>query len=139
MGMMSRGGRGRRFDEINVTPFVDVTLVLLIIFMVTAPMMVQGVDVDLPRQDTPALQTDSEDQLILSIDADGRTYINEREMTWEELPTKLAAIHTANPDQAVFVKADGSLPYERVIQLMGIAKQSGIGKVGLVTQPSLKE
>ena len=77
MGMSGCSGNGGMVSEINVTPFVDVTLVLLIIFMVTAPMMVQGVDVDLPRQDTPALQTDSEDQLILSIDADGRTYINE--------------------------------------------------------------
>ena len=135
MGMGGGSDRSGMVSEINVTPFVDVMLVLLIIFMVTAPMMVQGVDVQLPRSDTPPLQADSDDQLVLSIDAQGRTYINEREMKWEELPNKLAAIHTANPDQAVFVKADGSLPYEKVMQLMGIAKSAGIGKVGLVTQP----
>lgn len=132
---MSTGGGGSMMSEINVTPFVDVMLVLLIIFMVTAPMMVQGVEIDLPNEDTPALEPDNEDQLVLSMDAQGRTWINEREVTAEELPIKLSAIREANPDQVVFVKADGALPYAEVIHLMGVAKQAGIGKVGLVTQP----
>lgn len=132
---MSGGGDSRgMMAEINVTPFVDVMLVLLIIFMVTAPMMVQGMAVELPRAEAPPLQSE-EDQLILSIDAESKYYINDREFTKEELPAKLKAIHEANPDQAIFVKADGSLPYEKVMRLMSAAKNAGIGKVGLVTQP----
>lgn len=134
MGMSTGNNSGGMMSEINVTPFVDVMLVLLIIFMVTAPMMVQGMKVDLPRAEAPPLES-AEEQMILSLDAEGRAFINESEFPMEELPAKLAAIHAANPDQAIFVKADGSLPYERVMQMMSIAQQAGIGKVGLITQP----
>ena len=134
MGMSSGGDRGGMMSEINVTPFVDVMLVLLIIFMVTAPMMVQGVDIELPKSQSPPL-TSKEEQLVLSLSADGKYFINESEFTFEELQVKLRAIREANPDQAIFVKADGALPYEKVIRMMSVAQAAGIGKVGLVTQP----
>jgi biopolymer transport protein TolR len=134
MGMSSGGDRGGMMAEINVTPFVDVMLVLLIIFMVTAPMMVQGVDIELPKSESPPLQSE-EEQLVLSLTADGKYFINETEFTFEELQVKLRAIREANPDQAIFVKADGALPYEKVIRMMSVAQAAGIGKVGLVTQP----
>ncbi|MCK6516388.1 MAG: hypothetical protein RIT28_3561 [Pseudomonadota bacterium] len=134
MGMSSGGDRGGMMAEINVTPFVDVMLVLLIIFMVTAPMMVQGVDIELPKSESPPLVSE-EEQLVLSLTADGKYFINESEFTFEELQVKLRAIREANPDQAIFVKADGALPYEKVIRMMSVAQAAGIGKVGLVTQP----
>ncbi|MBK7755413.1 MAG: protein TolR [Deltaproteobacteria bacterium] len=134
MGMSSGGDRGGMMSEINVTPFVDVMLVLLIIFMVTAPMMVQGVDIELPKSQSPPLVSE-EEQLVLSLTADGKYFINESEFTFEELQVKLRAIREANPDQAIFVKADGALPYEKVIRMMSVAQAAGIGKVGLVTQP----
>ncbi|MBK9367286.1 MAG: protein TolR [Deltaproteobacteria bacterium] len=134
MGMSSGGDRGGMMAEINVTPFVDVMLVLLIIFMVTAPMMVQGVDIELPKSQSPPLVSE-EEQLVLSLTADGKYFINESEFTFEELQVKLRAIREANPDQAIFVKADGALPYEKVIRMMSVAQAAGIGKVGLVTQP----
>ncbi|MCP4808916.1 MAG: protein TolR [Proteobacteria bacterium] len=133
MGMGSGGGDGGMLSEINVTPFVDVMLVLLIIFMVTAPMMVQGVEIDLPNSEAPPL-TGADDQIVLGIDESGNLYINETSYDVEEMARKLKAIHEANPDAAVFVKADGSIPYQQVMDVMALAKTAGIGKVGLVTE-----
>ena len=129
-----KGDSGGMMSEINVTPFVDVMLVLLIIFMVTAPMMSTGVEMELPRADAPPL-TNAEDQLVLSIDAQEQYFIGDNAFPFEELPAKLSAIAEANPEQQVFVRADGSLPYEKVLQLLAVAKNAGIPKVGLVTQP----
>ena len=124
--------------EINVTPFVDVTLVLLIIFMVTAPLMTTGVEMELPRAEAPSLT--AENQLVLSLTATEQYFISDgtgqdREVSKEEMPEKLKAIAAANPDRPVFVRADGALQYEKVLQLLALARQAGIVKVGLVTQP----
>ena len=137
MGMSSGGNNRGVMGEINVTPFVDVMLVLLVIFMVTAPMMVQGQNVDLPRAEGQPL-TPGENQMILSITEDGAYFINETQIGAEELNSKLAAIAEANPNQDIFVKADGKVPYENVAKLIGAAKQAGIPRVGLVTQPELE-
>ena len=126
---------GGMMSEINVTPFVDVMLVLLIIFMVTAPMMTTGVALDLPRAEAPTLAADS-DQLVLSISRDGAYHIGKEAVPFEEIPARLAAIAQANPDQPVFVRADGTLPYEKVLQLLAAARRAGIVKIGLVTQPA---
>ena len=131
---MSTGGGGGMMSEINVTPFVDVMLVLLVIFMVTTPLMVTGMEVELPRAEAPPLES-SEDQLVLAITATGAYYIGDREIPAEELGEKLIAIAEANPDRDVFLKADGQVTYEQVAQLMAMAKAAGIAKVGLVTQP----
>lgn len=134
---MSAGGNdpGGMMSEINVTPFVDVMLVLLIIFMVTAPMMTTGMQVELPRAQAPALPTNPDDQMVLSITVDGRYYINEHEIAAEELGPKLEAIARSNPDQDVFLKADGQVPYEKVAQLLAMATNAGIARMGMVTQP----
>ncbi len=137
MGMSTGGNNRGVMGEINVTPFVDVMLVLLVIFMVTAPMMVQGQNVDLPRAEGQPL-TPGENQMILSITSDGAYFINETPIPAEELRPKLAAIAEANPNQDIFVKADGQVPYEMVAKLIGAAKQAGIPRVGLVTQPELE-
>ncbi len=139
MGMSGpKGDSGGMMSEINVTPFVDVMLVLLVIFMVTAPMMTSGVDLDLPRAEAPALNAEN-DQLVLSIDGEERYYIGEESFPFEQLPSKLRAIAEARPDRPVFVRADGALPYEKVLQLLAIAKNAGIPKVGLVTRPAAPE
>ena len=137
MGMSTGGNNRGVMGEINVTPFVDVMLVLLVIFMVTAPMMVQGQNVDLPRAEGEPL-TPGENQMILSITNDGTYFINETPIAAEELNPKLAAIAEANPNQDIFVKADGKVPYELVAKLIGAAKQAGIPRVGTVTQPDLE-
>jgi len=133
---MSTGGNDSgMMSEINVTPFVDVMLVLLIIFMVTAPMMTTGMTVELPHAQAPALSQSSDDQMVLSVTVEGRYYINEHEFTIEELGPKLEAIARNNPDQDVFLKADGQVPYEKVAQLLALATNAGIARMGMVTQP----
>lgn len=133
--MSTGGGDSGMMSEINVTPFVDVMLVLLIIFMVTAPMMTTGMKVELPHADAPALSVDPESQMVLSVTIEGKYYINEHEFTIEELGTKLEAIARNNPDQDVFLKADGQVPYEQVAQLLALATNAGIARMGMVTQP----
>ncbi len=135
MGMSTGGGEGGMMADINVTPFVDVMLVLLIIFMVTAPMMTTGMKVELPRAQAPAMAMDTETQMVLSITAEGRYYINKNEFTIEELGPKLEAIARNNPDQDVFLQADGQVPYEKVAQLLALATNAGIARLGMVTQP----
>ncbi|MDP2312526.1 MAG: protein TolR [Pseudomonadota bacterium] len=125
---------GGMMADINVTPFVDVMLVLLIIFMVTAPLMTTGVALDLPRAEAPPLGAD-EDQLVLSVTGEEKYYLGKNEFPLDELKLKLSAIAKENPDQQVFVRADGKLAYEKVLQLLAVAQNAGVAKVGLVTQP----
>jgi len=134
MSMSSGGDDSGMMSEINVTPFVDVMLVLLIIFMVTAPMMTMGLEVELPRADAPPLDA-SDDQMVLSITAEGEYFINDRTFALDELGPKLSAIAKANPDQEVFLKADGQVPYEKVAQLMALCTNAGIPRMGMITQP----
>ncbi|MGC6508498.1 MAG: protein TolR [Myxococcota bacterium] len=137
---MSSGDDSGVMSEINVTPFVDVMLVLLIIFMVTAPMMNQGLEVDLPDANANALPADTEDDMLtLSITENGQYFINKREILTNELEAKLIAISEANPEQAVYLKADANVPYEKVAQLMAACTQAGITKIGMVTEPGVDQ
>jgi biopolymer transport protein TolR len=120
--------------DINVTPLVDVMLVLLIIFMVTAPLMNQGVELELPRATGQPLDTQP-DQLIISIDKDLRYYLNENEIPAADLKVRLKAIAAEAPGQAVFLRGDGSIPYKYVLALMADVKNAGISKVGMVSNP----
>ncbi len=133
---MSSGGNGGAMADINVTPLVDVMLVLLIIFMVTAPMMNEntGVKVDLPTSEAPPLDP-AEEQLVLSIDKTGHVFIGDKPFTLEELPGKLEGIAKASPDLPVFLRADGEVPYRQVAALLGVAKKAGMPRVGLVFEP----
>ena len=138
MGMSSGGDNNGMMAEINVTPFVDVMLVLLIIFMVTAPMMNQGVQVQLPKTSADQLPTD-EKALILSISQEGNYFMAEEDYELGELKMKLQAIAAANPDKEVFIRADALVPYEKVAQLMAACTQAGITKLGMVTEPGVNE
>lgn len=119
-------------SEINVTPLVDVMLVLLIIFMVTAPMLKQGIDVDLPQAKGKSLP--AEERLIIVIKRDGTIYLNEKKMKLSQIVEKLRAVSKINPD--VYLKADKTVPYGEVVKLMAEIKEAGIEKLGMVTEPA---
>lgn len=127
----------RQNSAINVTPLVDVMLVLLIIFMVTAPMMTVGVKVDLP-QTGAAEMNDPVEPLVVSIDARGQLYVQEALVPFSELTNKLAAIIGRNKDARVYVRADKTLPYATVMAVMGVIAESGLSKVSLLAETPKK-
>ena len=120
--------------EINVTPFVDVMLVLLIIFMVTAPMMQQGIDVDLPDTATQPLRV-QEEPLVLTVKKDGKVYVGRKELPWDELEAKLRAIFDGQERKEVFLRADDAAPYGTVVRALAAARQAGAKQLGMVTEP----
>ncbi|OIO70493.1 MAG: protein TolR [Zetaproteobacteria bacterium CG_4_9_14_3_um_filter_49_83] len=121
--------------EINVTPLVDVMLVLLIIFMVTAPLLTQGVNIDLPDADAPAMQQNIA-PVVISIRADGSTFIQEHSIKRDQLAARIQAMRKANPKLPVFIRGDAKTPYEHIAQIMSLLEQAGIKQIGLVTEPS---
>jgi len=137
-GLQSRGGgrsrSGRRpMSEINVTPFVDVMLVLLVIFMVTAPLLTAGVEIDLPKTEAGAIAGDDE-PLSITVDAAGQVFIQETPVDLATLPAKLNAITGENPDARIFIRGDQAIDYGRVMQVMGTVNGAGYRKVALVTR-----
>ena len=120
-------------SEINVTPFVDVMLVLLIIFMVTAPLLQQGIDVNLPQAKGKDLPP--EERITLIVKKGGVIYMNENPVSINEMGRKLHAISTLNPN--VFLKADKDVPYGFVVEVMGEIKEAGIEKLGMITEPKI--
>lgn len=128
-----RRGKSAAMAEINVTPFVDVMLVLLIIFMVAAPLLTVGVPVELPKTAANALPTEQEEPLSITLTADGRTLIMNTETAEAELITRLTAIAAERSSRKVFLRADGAIPYERVAQVMGALNAGGFNEIGLVT------
>lgn len=131
-----RSGRGHRhqaMSEINVTPFVDVMLVLLIIFMVAAPLLTVGVPVELPETSAGALPAEQEEPLTITLTADGRMLIQTAETPRENLIAKLRAIASEREGDKVFIRADGAIPYEQVVQVMGALNAAGFNNIGLVT------
>ena len=135
MGGFSRGGRYKYtvMSEINVTPFVDVMLVLLIVFMVTAPLMSVGVPVDLPKTKA-ALITQSDEPLVVSIDAENRIYIQDTLVPLEKLAPRLIAITGSNPNIRIFVRGDKSIEYGAVMMVMGRVNAAGFKKVSLLAE-----
>jgi biopolymer transport protein TolR len=121
-------------SDINVTPFVDVMLVLLIIFMVTAPMMVQGVNVDLPEASAEPMAADTE-PLMLSIDAEGRVHINDVPVKVGFLRDKLDKILEGRGSREVYLRADKRIPYGVVVRVMAEIQAAGVDKLGMVTVP----
>ncbi|MEN9800334.1 MAG: transport energizing protein TolR [Pseudomonadota bacterium] len=136
MGMGGgKGSPGRStMSEINVTPMVDVMLVLLIIFMVTAPLIQQGVKVNLPDSRAAPVEP-SEKKLVVSIDAKKRVFIGEAEVPLESLEEKLKANAKAQADKELYLHADRDLPYGTVVEVMAAAQRAGITNVGMVTEP----
>lgn len=127
-------GSDRLMSDINVTPFVDVMLVLLIIFMVTAPMMVQGVDVALPEVSATPMVTEKEN-LTVTIDREANIYINDFQVRMDFLKEKLEKILVGKTDREVFFRADKDVPYGVVVGVMAEIKAAGVDKLGMVTDP----
>src|SRR5688572_17284910 len=137
MGMSSGGGSGKAVSDINVTPLVDVMLVLLIIFMVTAPLISQGVPVALPQTKAEPLQGD-EKKLVLTITSDKRIFIGsnaENAIAYGELETKLKSNARLQQEKELFLHADRKLEYGFVVDIMAIAKRAGVENLGMVTDP----
>ena len=126
-------GRYRPLAEINVTPLVDVMLVLLIIFMVTAPLMTSGVSVDLPKTSSQPLNTDSE-PLTVSINAEGAIFLQNEPVDLTDLVAKLQAIGQNNPDRRIFVRGDKANTYGRIMEVMGTIQEGGFTKVALLSE-----
>ena len=140
LDMAEGGSRGRRrrrrsrpVAEINVTPFVDVMLVLLIVFMVAAPLLTVGVDVDLPKTAAGALPSESEEPLTVTLTAEGAIVIQTTETPETEFLTRLRGIAQERAADKVFLRADGAIAYARVMQIMGAMNAAGFGNIGLVT------
>ena len=128
-----RGRRGALNSEINVTPFVDVMLVLLIIFMVTSPMLVSGVEVDLPKTTLAPIHGNDE-PLILSIDKKGDVYIQEAKLTMPQLEAKLKAILREKKEMRIFVRGDQDINYGKIMEIFALVRGSGFSNVALITE-----
>ncbi|MEO1284127.1 MAG: protein TolR [Pseudomonadota bacterium] len=136
-GRRRRGrGRSRPMSEINVTPFVDVMLVLLIIFMVAAPLMTVGVEVELPQTAANSLSGDDEEPLTVTVTATGEVSIQETPVARDELVGRLSAIAVERDSNRIFLRADGSVPYAQVMEVMGALNRGGFPNIGLVTEPA---
>ena len=127
------GGRARPMAEINVTPFVDVMLVLLIIFMVAAPLMVVGVPVQLPKTQATALPSEPEEPLAITLTKDGTILLQTTEVAADELVDKLRAVAAERASTRVYLRADGAVSYDQVMQVMGALNAGGFTDIGLVT------
>ena len=134
MGMSVGGGSNAPMSEINITPFVDVMLVLLIIFMVTAPMISKGVEIDLPKAKALPMDVD-ESKLLMIIDANKRVYLGETEIPHAKLEESLLNNVRLQREGELYLKADRNIPYGFVVQVMAIIKRAGIPKLGMVTDP----
>ncbi len=134
-GRRRRGGRNKAImSEINVTPFVDVMLVLLIIFMVAAPMMTVGVPIDLPETQAKALNSETQ-PITISVKSDGQVFLQETPIPVEEVAAKLAAIATTGYSERIFVRGDATSPYGVIADVMSRIQEAGFKNIGLVTQP----
>ena len=138
MGPTRGNSRRRLVSDINVTPMVDVMLVLLIIFMVTAPMMTQGLNVDLPETTSKSLRQE-EKPLILTINKDGEISINNVPLVRKLMIQELEKNYRANKDQPLFLRADKNVPYGIVVEVMADIKAVGFDKIGMITKPAEKK
>jgi len=132
-GRRRRRGRSRPMSEINVTPFVDVMLVLLIIFMVAAPLLTVGVPVELPKTAAQALPTEQEEPLTVTLTAEGLILVQETEVAGDRLIPRLQAIASERTSDKIFLRADGAIAYTQVMQVMGALNAGGFTNIGLVT------
>jgi biopolymer transport protein TolR len=140
VGGRKRGGKHRLSSEINVVPYIDVMLVLLVIFMITAPLLQQGVKVDLPNTNSKPLDQNDEEPLVISIKKDGTYYINlgesqEQSIDLATLKDKVIKVRGAKPNTPVLVWGDTDVPYGNIVELMGELQVAGVPDVGLVTEP----
>ena len=137
--MAERRAKRRPMAEINVVPYIDVMLVLLVIFMITAPLLKTGVDVDLPRADAKPLEQVETEPLVATVDRNGRYYLNvgedtESPVTEDRLVTLATAVMRRNPERRVLVRGDEGVNYQKVVRVMALLQQAGVPQVGLVAE-----
>lgn len=144
-GLQKGGGRsgrrnrsGSQMSEINVTPFVDVMLVLLVVFMITAPLLSSGVPVDLPKSDAKPISQEDDKPLEITLGKDGKMFIGETEVKREKLVSLLTAMTSDNPERRVFIRADLALSYGQVMDTLGLLNGAGFRKVALLSVQSSK-
>lgn len=136
MAMSMQTDKKTALSEINVTPLVDVMLVLLIIFMVTAPMLEQNISVDLPQaKGEPLTREEPREKIVVSVSSQGGIYVNEVSVPEEKLADKIAEVSKANPSQSVYLRADRTVIYGTVVRVMAALKIAGIPRVGMITTP----
>ena len=138
MGPLNGNGRKQLVSDINVTPLVDVMLVLLIIFMVTAPMMTQGLDVDLPETTTKSLRQD-EKPIVVTVNREGKISLDQLEVTRKVLYQNLSGLDETLKDKPIYLKADKTVAYGVVVAIMADIKKAGFDKLGMITQPEEEE
>ncbi len=135
------GGRSRAYRpmaDINVTPFVDVMLVLLVVFMITAPLLTAGVPVDLPKSEARPISEEDKKPLEISLTKEGNIFIGETEVKGDRLVNLLSAMTNNDPERRIFLRADQGLPYGRVMEVLGSLNGAGFKKVALISEPSAK-
>ncbi len=120
-------------SEINVVPLVDVVLVLLIIFMITAPLLYRGIDIDLPESAANTIKPD--ERVVVSVTKEHKIYIDKEEVAAEQLEPTMRRLHDRNPNVTIYLRADQGIPYGMVVRVMDAVKQVGIDKLGMVTEP----
>ncbi|MGM0535469.1 MAG: protein TolR [Pseudomonadota bacterium] len=140
LGPFNRGGRRKPMGEINVVPFIDVMLVLLVIFMITAPMLTQGVQVDLPQVSSePIEDTEDRDPIVVSVDRDGQYYISvgedETTVSLDEVSERVIILLERQPGTPVMVRGDRNVSYGQVVTLMSTLQTAGVSNVGLISEP----
>lgn len=135
MDIHSRSSDRPVMSQINVTPFVDVMLVLLVIFMITAPMMQQGMQVNLPKTESKAM-TVKDEPIIVTVDKNGRAFLDKEEVPPGQLKAKLTALFASKSKKEVFLKADRDVPYGDVIRTMAEIKGAGVERLGMLTEPA---
>lgn len=136
--MIASSSHNRRLmSEINIIPLVDVVLVLLVIFMITAPLLYRGMDVKLPQTTTNTIQPES--RKVLTIQKNRSVYLDEEKVGLDRLKGRLNVLKAASPNLSIYLRADREVPYGMVVQVMDMIKQAGIDKLGIVTEPFVKE
>jgi biopolymer transport protein TolR len=133
-----RKRRKKLMSEINVVPYIDVMLVLLVIFMITAPLLSQGVKVDLPKAAAQPVDSQDRETLVVTVDREGRYFLDDRRITSEELSRKAAAILRARPQTPVLIRGDRQSNYGEVVKAMTLLQSAGAPSVGLLTEPPSK-
>ncbi len=133
-GRLDRSTGSAPMSEINMTPLIDVMLVLVVIFIITAPLLASSIRLDLPRSDAARTGT-TPSTIMLSVDKSGQAFLNDTPVSAAQLAARLAGAASADPDTELQLRADAAVPYGRVVEIMGIAQKAGLGRIGFVAEP----
>ena len=133
-GRLERSAGNAPMSDINMTPLIDVMLVLLVIFIITAPLLASAIRLDLPHSNAVSV-VNTPASVTLSVDKSGQTFLNDKPVTLGELAQQLAAVAAADPDTELRLRADTTVSYGRVVELMGVAQKAGLGRIGFVAEP----